>query len=80
MNIDHMIKMANEIGDFFRGATAAQASQDVARHLKRYWDPRMRKQMLEYLDERQGAGLSDIALNAVMQLKAESLKSAATKP
>ncbi len=77
MNIDLMIKMANEISDFFRGATPEQASRDVAAHLRRYWDPRMRRQMLSYLDERKGAGLSDIALAAVTQLKAESTTPAA---
>jgi len=72
MNIDQLIKMANEIGSFFTTATAEQASRDVATHLKRYWEPRMRQQIIRYLDERHGAGLSDVARGAVEQLKAES--------
>jgi formate dehydrogenase subunit delta len=78
MNIDLLIKMANQIGDFFTGAAPEQASRDVANHLKRYWDPRMRAQILSYLEERQGAGLSDVALAAVTQLKAD--KSPPTAP
>ena len=66
MNIDLLIKMANEIGDFFTGTTdPQQAARDVANHLKRYWDPRMRTQMLAYYEQRQGAGLTDVAKNAV---------------
>jgi len=65
MNIDLLIKMANEIGDFFSGATGEQAAQDVASHLKRYWEPRMRAQLLKYCEERQGAGLSDAAPGSV---------------
>lgn len=66
MNIDLLIKMANEIGDFFTGASdPQQAARDVANHLKRYWEPRMHKQMLAYYEQRQGAGLSDVAKNAV---------------
>ncbi|HEY0766486.1 MAG TPA: formate dehydrogenase subunit delta [Steroidobacteraceae bacterium] len=71
MNIDLLIKMTNEIGDFFAGtADAQQAARDVANHLKRYWEPRMRAQMIAYYEQRQGAGLTDIARNAVAQLAA----------
>jgi NADH-dependant formate dehydrogenase delta subunit FdsD len=72
MNIDLLIKMTNEIGEFFSGATGEQAARDVATHLKRYWDPRMRVQMLKYYEERHGAGLSDLAKTAVGILYAES--------
>ena len=38
MNIDLLVKMTNEIGEFFSGTTDAQgASAEVARHLNRYW-------------------------------------------
>ncbi|HEY1874552.1 MAG TPA: formate dehydrogenase subunit delta [Steroidobacteraceae bacterium] len=75
MNIDLLIKMANEIGDFFNGAEVHDtqaAARDVANHIKRYWEPRMRAQMLKYYEERQGAGLSDLAKNAVALLHAAS--------
>jgi formate dehydrogenase subunit delta len=75
MNIDLLIKMANEIGDFFAGVQANDppaAARDVANHLKRYWEPRMRAQMLKYYEERQGAGLSELAKNAVGLLHAAS--------
>jgi len=72
MNIDLLIKMANEIGDFFSGATGERAAQDVASHLRRYWAPRMRAQMLKYYEERQGAGLSEVAKSGVALLHASS--------
>jgi formate dehydrogenase subunit delta len=75
MNIDLLIKMVNEIGDFFSGADvndAQAASRDVANHIKRYWEPRMRAQMLKYYEERGGAGLTDLAKGAVALLHAES--------
>ena len=68
MHIDLLISMANQIGDFFAGANPEHASRDVANHLKRYWEPRMRAQMLAYYAQRNGAGLSDIAHAAVGQL------------
>jgi formate dehydrogenase subunit delta len=70
MNIDLLIKMTNEIGDFFAGTgDKAEATEAVARHLRRYWDPRMRAQIIKYYEERSGAGLSDIALGAVAMLR-----------
>jgi formate dehydrogenase subunit delta len=73
MNIDLLIKMTNEIGEFFAGTTdAEQAARDVANHLKRYWEPRMRAQMLKYYEQRQGAGLTDLAKNGVALLYAAS--------
>ena len=66
MNIDLLIKMVNEIGDFFAGtAEPPEATRAVANHLKRYWEPRMRAQMIAYYEQRQGAGLSDLARSAV---------------
>lgn len=55
MNIHHLVKMVNEISAFWVGeAGAADAPKSVAAHLKRYWDPRMRKQIIEHY--RAGAG------------------------
>jgi len=72
MNIDLLIKMANQIGEFFVGASAPeQAARDVASHLKRFWEPRMRTQIIAYYEQRHGAGLNDTALKAVALLKAE---------
>jgi len=83
MNIDLLIKMTNEIGDFFSGVEVKDpqaAAGDVANHLKRYWEPRMRAQMLKYYEERQGAGLRHVAKNAVALLYAASKAPATAAP
>ena len=73
MNIDHLIKMANEISSFWEGELGEdKAANDVATHLRRYWEPRMRTQMIQYLEERQGAGLSDVARQAVALLASQA--------
>ena len=70
MNIDLLIKMANEITAFWDGEAATQevAVKEVASHVRRFWEPRMRAQMFTYLEQRQGAGLSETALKAMAQL------------
>jgi len=81
MNIDLLIKMTNEIGEFFAGVDRGDpqaAARDVANHLKRYWEPRMRAQMLKYYEERDGAGLSELAKSAVALLHAASQAPPAT--
>jgi NADH-dependent formate dehydrogenase delta subunit FdsD len=73
MNIDHLIKMANEIGSFWEGEVGEhKAANDVATHLKRYWEPRMRNQMITYFEQREGAGLSDVAKRAVALLASQA--------
>jgi formate dehydrogenase subunit delta len=82
MNIDLLVKMANEIGAFFAGTSDAEAAaRDVANHLKRFWEPRMRAQIIKYYEERAGAGLSDVARGAVALLRtAGKAPPAATPP
>ena len=59
MNIDLLIKMANEITAFWDGEATTQdvAVKEVASHVRRFWEPRVRAQMFTYLEQRQGAGL-----------------------
>jgi formate dehydrogenase subunit delta len=79
VNIDLLIKMTNEISAFFAGtADAEQAARDVASHLRRFWAPRMRAQLIAYYRERDGAGLSDLAKSAVGLLAAAPAAAPAT--
>jgi formate dehydrogenase subunit delta len=73
MNIDLLIKMANQISAFWiTEAGPEKAPAEVATHLRRYWDPRMREQMVAHYEARQGAGLDDIARGAVGILNEEA--------
>jgi len=71
MEIEYLVKMANEIGAFFDAEAGAGAPKEVARHLHRFWDPRMRRQILEHLATDGGHGLHDSALAAVRLLAEE---------
>ena len=68
MNIDHLVKMANEIGSFFVTANDEEtAVKLIADHLKRFWDPRMRKQVIAHLSQG-GEGLAPAVAKAVRLL------------
>jgi len=38
--IDKLVRMANQIGDFFAPMGDAAATRGVATHLKRFWTPK----------------------------------------
>ncbi len=66
MNIDNLIGMANRIGQFFAAyPDADQAQHDIADHLKKFWEPRMRRALLLHVDAHDGAGLDPLVLAAV---------------
>ena len=66
MNLPNLIKMANQIGTFFSTMPdSEQARQDLAMHLKRFWEPRMRRALLEYVEQEGGSELSAIVLEAI---------------
>jgi formate dehydrogenase subunit delta len=61
-----LVKMANEISYFFRLRPEEQAIAGTANHIKRFWDPRMRKKMAEHLAHG-GEGLTPLAREAAMR-------------
>jgi formate dehydrogenase subunit delta len=72
MDIHHLVKMANNIGDFFAAEPdKAKAAKGVADHIRNFWEPRMRREMLSYIDQASGEGLSDIALTALRTYRKE---------
>ncbi|MFO7190474.1 MAG: formate dehydrogenase subunit delta [Pseudomonadota bacterium] len=78
MNIQHLIKMANQIERFFAAEpNRADAVAGVRDHLQRFWDPRMRKQIIAHV-EAGGEGLGDIVIEAVKSLPPISPKWGAT--
>ncbi|MGO4415058.1 formate dehydrogenase delta subunit [Cupriavidus sp. OV038] len=67
MHIDNLIKMANQIGGFFEAMPDRdEALADIASHLKRFWEPRMRRALLAHVDATDGGeGLIPIVQAAV---------------
>jgi formate dehydrogenase subunit delta len=68
MNIEHLVSMANDIGNFFDGEFGKQESPaQIALHISRYWDPRMRTEIIRHVASG-GEGLHPTALAAVKLL------------
>ena len=62
--------MANQIGKFFASQGADEAVAGTLDHLRKFWDPRMRTEIVAYL-EAGGTGLDPNVREAVLRLKAE---------
>lgn len=74
--IDTLIDMANRIGDFFESQPdREQALAGLAQHVQKFWEPRMRKAMLAFLEatpegRTETAALTPFTLQALQQHKA----------
>lgn len=66
MNNDKLIRMVNQIGEFFAAMPdREEAMSDLAQHVRRFWEPRMRRQLFEHLDGRKGEGLDELVIAAL---------------
>lgn len=65
--LDRLVYMANQIAGAFQHQEPDQAVAATCDHLRRYWDPRMRRLIAEHRAGG-GEGLGDIARRAVERL------------
>ena len=75
MSPDKLVYMANQIGKFFAHQGEEKAIAGIADHLEKFWDPRMRKAILEYIEDN-GSGLHPTVLIAVQRLKSKERSNA----
>jgi formate dehydrogenase subunit delta len=68
-NTERLVKMANQIEAFFRAEPDRNAAvEGILNHIKRFWDPRMRKQIVSHL-RAGGLGLGELAGDAIKRLE-----------
>jgi formate dehydrogenase subunit delta len=71
MDTDNLIDMANRIGDFFDSMPdREEALAGIADHIRRFWEPRMRRALLATLDDAQdahGIAMSDFVREALVK-------------
>jgi formate dehydrogenase subunit delta len=68
-SVEHLIEMANDIGAYFISDKNHERARDgVRNHLERFWDPRMRRKLIEHWQRADGEGLSPLVAEAVREL------------
>ena len=69
MEIQRLAKMANEIGEFFaQSPDREEAIAAIAAHLRNFWEPRMRREIIQYARDG-GVELREIVRAAVLRLE-----------
>jgi len=77
MDVHHLVHMANNIGSFFESEKdRSKGVKGVADHIKSFWEPRMRREIIAHLDQQQGSGLSEIVLTALRTYRQELMPGA----
>lgn len=78
MNIEHLVQMANQIGTYFAAEPdQAVARADLAEHLARYWEKRMRLSLYASLDLAETEGLASLVREALLEHRVRILGKAA---
>ena len=73
MHIDYLVRMANDIGDFFANeADKSVAATSIHQHIHRYWDPRMRSRIIAHFNETGGNDLEGPVRTAIQRLAEET--------
>lgn len=68
-----IVRLANRIGEFFASYPChEEAVEGVAGHIRKFWEPRMRRQLYAHLDGvERGAGLSELLRETALARRAE---------
>jgi formate dehydrogenase subunit delta len=77
MQNSDMIRMANQIAAYFEAYPRAEALAGIAKHIKSFWDPRMRRHLDAYIAEG-GAELSPLVIAALTSNAKKTIEKAPT--
>ena len=66
--IAKLIRMANQIGTFFKSKPHEEGVAGVAEHINKFWEPRMRRQFFQVVDTG-GDGLLPIVMEASAMIR-----------
>src|SRR6202030_1466368 len=68
----HLVKMANDIGDFFRAEPDREdAIAGIGNHIAKFWTKRMREKLLSHVKHDGDAGLDELPLEALRRIAAQ---------
>ncbi|HXZ16299.1 MAG TPA: formate dehydrogenase subunit delta [Roseiarcus sp.] len=66
--LEKLVRMANQIGDFYAAMPEEEATAGAATHLRRFWTPKMIRELIGFAEEGR-AGLNPTAAHAVETLR-----------
>lgn len=67
-SLPRLIYMANQIGAFFASQKHDKAVAGIAKHIKDFWEPRMRAKIEDHIAATGGEGLQPLTLEGLKAL------------
>lgn len=68
METRDMVRMANQIGTFFKSYGEKDAIDGIAEHINKFWEPRMRRDFFAHIDVG-GEGIDPLVTKAAVMVK-----------
>ena len=68
METRDMVRMANQISEFFKSYTEKEAIDGIADHISKFWEPRMRRMFFAHIDAG-GEGFSELVKKSAAVVK-----------
>ena len=66
MDVDNLVVMVNRIGQFFEVLPdKEEGALGVVTHIRKFWEPRMRKALKAHVEQSQGQGIHPFVLDAL---------------
>ena len=66
--LDKLVRMANQVGEFYASMPEREGTEGAAAHLRLYWTPKMIREIIAFADEGH-PGLNTVASRAIESLK-----------
>jgi formate dehydrogenase subunit delta len=77
MDENNLIDMANRIGDFFESMPDHdEALEGVADHIRRFWEPRMRRMLVVAIEEGRALDMTPFTREAVTRFREKLMPAA----
>ena len=68
---EKLVKMANQIGDFFKSYPEATAVEGVREHIAKFWNRKMREELFAHLEKAGMAELQPMVVKAIVKLQSK---------
>jgi formate dehydrogenase subunit delta len=64
-----LVKMANQIGDFFKSYPEDVAVEGIRDHIAKFWNKKMRSELFAFIDTGADTGLAPLVGQAIARLR-----------
>ena len=68
METRDMVRMVNQMADFFKSYSEQEAVEGIADHLTKFWDPGLRREFFAHVDKG-GDGFNSLVIQAAALMK-----------